>query len=58
MVSYIIGGSSGVGLATAKELVKNGESVVLLGRDYKKLRGSIPDTSFTLYTGDIVYTSK
>jgi len=33
MVAYIIGGSSGVGLATAKELVKNGESVVLLGRD-------------------------
>jgi NAD(P)-dependent dehydrogenase (short-subunit alcohol dehydrogenase family) len=36
-VSYIIGGSSGMGLATAKLLVADGATVVVIGRDAKKL---------------------
>src|SRR6202012_1794979 len=36
-VSYIIGGSSGIGLAAAKLLVDDGAAVVLIGRDAKKL---------------------
>jgi NAD(P)-dependent dehydrogenase (short-subunit alcohol dehydrogenase family) len=36
-VSYIIGGSSGMGLATAKLLVADGATVVVVGRDAKKL---------------------
>jgi NAD(P)-dependent dehydrogenase (short-subunit alcohol dehydrogenase family) len=34
-VSYIIGGSSGMGLATAKLLVADGATVVVIGRDAK-----------------------
>jgi hypothetical protein len=36
-VSYIIGGSSGMGLATANLLVADGATVVVIGRDAKKL---------------------
>lgn len=36
-VSYIIGGSSGMGLQTAKNLVEQGEAVVLLGKEADKL---------------------
>ena len=36
-VSYIIGGSSGMGLATAQLLVADGATVVVIGRDAKKL---------------------
>jgi NAD(P)-dependent dehydrogenase (short-subunit alcohol dehydrogenase family) len=36
-VSYIIGGSSGMGLATAKLLVTDGATVVVIGRDSAKL---------------------
>ena len=36
-VSYIIGGSSGMGLATANLLVADSATVVVIGRDAKKL---------------------
>jgi NAD(P)-dependent dehydrogenase (short-subunit alcohol dehydrogenase family) len=36
-LSYIIGGSSGMGLATARLLVADGGTVVLVGRDQGKL---------------------
>lgn len=36
-VSYIIGGSSGMGLATARELVGEGRTVRIIGRSAKKL---------------------
>jgi|SRR4051812_945750 NAD(P)-dependent dehydrogenase (short-subunit alcohol dehydrogenase family) len=36
-LSYIIGGSSGMGLATARLLVAEGANVVLVGRDQAKL---------------------
>jgi len=36
-VSLIIGGSSGMGLATARLLVADGGTVVLVGRDKAKL---------------------
>lgn len=34
---YITGGSSGIGLATAKEFIKKGASVLLISRNIKKL---------------------
>jgi NAD(P)-dependent dehydrogenase (short-subunit alcohol dehydrogenase family) len=40
VLSYIIGGSSGMGLATARILVAGGASVVLVGRDRAKLETS------------------
>jgi NAD(P)-dependent dehydrogenase (short-subunit alcohol dehydrogenase family) len=39
-LSYIIGGSSGMGLATARLLVAKGSTVVLVGRDRNKLEES------------------
>ncbi|MEM7424472.1 MAG: SDR family oxidoreductase [Pseudomonadota bacterium] len=36
-VSYIIGGSSGMGLATARKLVEDGRNVVLFANDISKL---------------------
>lgn len=39
-VSYIIGGSSGMGLETAKSLVEQGSAVVLLGKEPEKLESA------------------
>jgi hypothetical protein len=39
-VSYIVGGSSGIGLATARLLVAQGRTVVLVGRDSAKLHAA------------------
>ena len=36
-LSYIVGGSSGMGLATARLLVADGGTVVLVARDQDKL---------------------
>jgi NAD(P)-dependent dehydrogenase (short-subunit alcohol dehydrogenase family) len=36
-ISLIVGGSSGMGLATAQELVNDGHTVVIAGRDQEKL---------------------
>lgn len=36
-ISLIVGGSSGMGLATAQELVNDGHTVVITGRDQEKL---------------------
>jgi NAD(P)-dependent dehydrogenase (short-subunit alcohol dehydrogenase family) len=36
-LSYVIGGSSGMGLATARQLVSQGNTVILVGRDETKL---------------------
>ena len=37
---YITGGSSGIGLAAAKEFIKNGASVLLISRNRKKLESA------------------
>jgi NAD(P)-dependent dehydrogenase (short-subunit alcohol dehydrogenase family) len=39
-VSFIVGGSSGMGLETAKRLVEQGEAVILLGKEAAKLEAS------------------
>lgn len=39
-VAFIIGGSSGMGLATAKQLVAQGISVIVLGNNYGKLESA------------------
>lgn len=36
-ITLIVGGSSGIGLATAKQLVRAGRTVVIVGRSQKKL---------------------
>ena len=36
-VALIIGGSSGMGLATAKQLNNNGTDVIIVGRNIEKL---------------------
>lgn len=36
-ISLIVGGSSGMGLATAQELINDGQAVVIVGRDQEKL---------------------
>ncbi|MGE0595349.1 MAG: SDR family NAD(P)-dependent oxidoreductase [Hyphomonadaceae bacterium] len=39
-VSFIVGGSSGIGLAIARELVREGDSVVLIARNEAKLKAA------------------
>lgn len=61
-VSLIIGGSSGIGLETAKRLAKNGSTVLITGRDEEKLKrasnlieeagGRVETYSVSLYRKD------
>ncbi|HVV18143.1 MAG TPA: SDR family NAD(P)-dependent oxidoreductase, partial [Pseudonocardiaceae bacterium] len=41
--TVIIGGTSGIGLATAKRLAAQGHAVTIAGRDQQKLKQAIAD---------------
>ena len=49
----ITGGSSGIGKQTAKELVSKGASVIITGRDEKKLLKVALDLGCTAYHADV-----
>jgi hypothetical protein len=66
-LSYVVGGSSGMGLATARILVEQGATVVIVARDEGRLEaakqqleavgnGSVETIAADLYEGDSVHS--
>ncbi len=52
--AFVLGSSSGLGLASAKQLAEEGATVVISGRDVKKAREAATDHNFHSYvTGDL-----
>ena len=49
----ITGGSSGIGKQTAKELISKGASIIITGRDEKKLLKVALDLGCTAYHADV-----
>ncbi len=49
-IIYITGGSSGIGLATAKEFIKYGASVLLISRNVTKLEAARDLNVYSAYS--------
>jgi NADP-dependent 3-hydroxy acid dehydrogenase YdfG len=56
-VAVITGGSSGIGLATAKEFILNGAKVVIFGRGKQALAEAVNELGSNSYAvpGDVIY---
>ena len=48
---YITGGSSGIGLASAREFLKAGASILLIARNEKKLTDAVSDLTMDMESG-------
>ena len=55
-IAVITGGSSGIGLATAKELNQNGEPVVIVGRDAEAINKAASEDIYDL--GEYLFVSR